>query len=86
MRRAARIDTTARDLTAYAESLGFIVETINGKIDALLAFGQVVTAVDWKSPGGTLTDAQAKLVASGFPVRFISRPEQLDQLKAEITK
>jgi hypothetical protein len=42
--------------------------------------------VDWKSKGGTLTPDQIKLVAKGVPVRFLSRPEQLDALKVEVSK
>ncbi len=84
MRRAARIDNTAKTLTAYAESLGFTYCPINGVIDGLLAWGQTVTAVDWKSKGGTLTDSQVKLIAKGFPVRFLSTPEQIDALRDEM--
>ena len=86
MRRAARIDNTAKALTAYAESLGFVVYTINGDIDANLAWGQTVIAVDWKSPGGELTKGQQRLLARGFPVRFVARPEQIDALRAELMR
>lgn len=81
-----RTDNGSKELVAYAESLGFVYCAIEGVIDGLLALGQTVIVVDWKSQGGTLTARQQRLVASGFPVRFISRPEQLDALKAEITK
>jgi hypothetical protein len=37
-------------------------------------------------PAGTLTPSQQRLVARGFPVRFVSRPEQLDALKVEVSK
>jgi len=84
--RAKRIDNTARALTAYAEQLGFVVYTINGDIDAVLAFGSVLTAVDWKSPDGELTNTQRRLIMRGFPVRFCHRPEQLDALKAELLR
>ena len=84
MRRAARIDNTARDLRAYAESLGFFVLPINGVIDCVLFYGSHTCAVDWKSPEGGLTDAQGKAVARGAPIRFISKPEQLDQLRHEL--
>ena len=86
MRRAARIDNTAKALIAYAESLGFVYLPINGTVDGVLAWGQTTTVVDWKSKGGELTPAQAKLVAKGFPVRFISKPEQLDALRAELMR
>ena len=86
MRRAARIDNTATELRAYAESIGFQVLPLNAVIDCLLFWGSKTFAVDWKSKGGTLTDAQAKIVAKGLPVRFFSTPEQLEQFKWEITQ
>ena len=86
MRRAARVDNTAKELRAYAESLGFVVVPINGVIDCLLCYGSQSLATDWKSKGGTLTADQIKLVAKGVQVRFISRPEQLDALRAELMK
>ena len=85
MRHAARTDATAKSLRAYAESLGFVVVVINGVIDCLLVWSDRVFIVDWKSKGGTLTSDQAKLVAKGVRIRFISTPLQLDQLKAEVT-
>lgn len=84
--RAKRIDNTATALVAYAKSIGFDYEPINGVIDGLLAWGSVVVVVDWKSKGGELTSAQSRLIARGFPVRFIQRPEQLDALKAELLR
>ena len=86
MRRAARIDNTAKELRAYAESLGFLVVPINGVIDCLLQLGSQTVIVDWKSKGGTLTPDQIKLCAKGLQMRFISHPGQLEQLKAEITR
>ena len=87
MRRAARVDATAKDLIAYAKSLGFDYLPINGVVDGVLVFGGFrACVVDWKSPGGDLTPAQSKLVARGFPIRFVSKPEQLDQLKAEVSR
>jgi hypothetical protein len=87
MRRAARIDNTAHALIAYATSIGFDYLPINGVVDGVLAYGGLrAVVVDWKSPGGDLTAAQSKLVARGFPLRVVTRPEQLDQLKAEITR
>jgi hypothetical protein len=86
VRRAARVDNTAKTLRAYAESLGFVVIPINGVIDCLLVWGSQTLIVDWKSKGGTLTPDQIKLVAKGVPVRFLSRPEQLDALKVEVSK
>lgn len=81
--RARRIDTTARDLTAYAEDLGLRVMTINGVIDAwvwLPGPRDIYAPVDWKSRGGTLTPAQIKLVAAGWRIEFLTTPEQVEAL------
>jgi hypothetical protein len=86
MRRAARVDNTAKALRAYAESIGFVVVPINGVIDCLLQYGSHTVICDWKSPGGTLTADQVKLIAKGLQMRFVSRPEQLDALRAELMK
>ena len=83
MRKAARVDTTSRDLRAYAESIGFSVVVLNGVVDCLLVWSWVIFVCDWKSKNGTLTPDQIKLVAKGVPVHFVSQPEQLDALKAE---
>ena len=40
MRRAARVDSTAKELRAYAESIGFVVAHIGGVIDCLLVWGK----------------------------------------------
>lgn len=84
--RARRIDSTATALVAYAKSVGFDYEPINGVIDGLLCWGQTVIVVDWKSKGGELTPAQQRMVARGFPIRFVQRPEQIDALKAELMR
>ncbi len=84
MRRAARVDSTAPALVKAARQLGFQYVPLNAVVDGLLLHpkGRVVI-VDWKSKGGTLTPDQAKLVASGWPIRFIQTPEQLAQLLQE---
>jgi len=86
MRRAARVDNTAAALRKYAESIGFVVIPINGVIDCLLQLGAQTAVVDWKSPMGSLTDAQAKLVARGARIRFVSTPEQIDALRSELMR
>lgn len=86
MRRAARTDTTAKDLRAYAESLGFVVAHIGGVIDCLLIWGDLTFPCDWKSKGGEITKDQGRWIARGVPIKFISKPEQLDQLRAELMK
>jgi hypothetical protein len=86
VRRAARTDNTASALVAYAKSLGFDYLPINGVVDGVLAYGHLSAVIDWKSPDGELTKEQAKLIARGFPLRFISKPEQLDALRSELMR
>ena len=86
MRRAARIDNTATALIAYAKSIGFDYGVINGDIDGYLWLGRRVVLVDWKSPGGELTPTQARMVAKGAPIHFVSKPEQLDVLKSDLMR
>lgn len=84
--RVNRPDNGSKELIAYAKSLGFDYEHLGGAIDGALAWGERAILVEWKSKGGTLTPAQQRLVARGFPMRFISKPEQLDALRAELMK
>jgi hypothetical protein len=84
--RINRRDTGSQALLKYAEDLGFVSHCEGGAIDAYLAWGQQIVAVEWKSPGGTLTPKQGRILARGFPIRFISKPEQLDQLRAELMR
>lgn len=81
-----RVDNTAKPLIAHAKALGFDYEGINGTFDGVLVWGTTAICVDWKSPNGTLTPTQQRMVARGFPVRYISRPEQIDALRAELMK
>jgi hypothetical protein len=84
--RINRRDNGSKALEKYAESLGFVVHSESGAIDAYLAWGQQIVAVEWKSKGGTLTPTQQRLIAKGFPVRFIGNPEQIDALRAELMR
>jgi hypothetical protein len=84
--RINRRDNGSKALEQYAESLGFVVYAESGAVDAHLALGMKIAAVEWKSQGGTLTPSQQRLIARGYPVRFISKPEQLDQLRNELMK
>jgi uncharacterized protein (DUF697 family) len=77
MRRAARVDTTAKDLVKCARQLGCVVLPVNGVVDALVWHRGQTFAIDWKSKGGTLTPAQAKLVAQGAKIYFVSTQQQL---------
>ena len=69
-----RADTTAKALTAEAQRLGLGVAQAGSPC--------------WKNPesGHTLTDAQIKLVAKGFPVRFVGTVAQLEALAADLKR
>ena len=84
--RVNRTDTGSKELIAYAKSLGFDYEHAGGSFDGVLAWGDRAIVVDWKSTGGTLTPAQQRMVARGFPIRFVAKPEQLDALRAELMR
>jgi hypothetical protein len=84
--RVNRSDNGSKELIAYAKSLGFDYEHLGGSIDGALAWGQKVILVDWKGKYGVLTPAQQRMAARGFPIYFISKPEQLDNLRAELMK
>jgi len=81
-----RVDNTSKPLIAYAKALGFDYEPVNATFDGVLVWGATAVCVDWKSAGGQLTPSQQRMVARGFPVRFLSRPEQLDALKSELLR
>ena len=84
--RVNRVDNGSKELKAYAESLGFVAHSEGGTVDCYLAFGDRIFAVEFKSKGGTLTPSQQRLIARGFPVKFVSKPEQIDALRAEAMK
>lgn len=85
--RINRPDTGSKELIAYAKSIGFDYEHLGGAVDGYVWLGRAIAIVDWKKEkGGALTPAQCKLVARGAPIHFISRPEQLDALKAELSR
>jgi hypothetical protein len=77
MRRAARIDTTAKQLIAVVKACGAKYLPLNGVIDGVVLSRGKVWLVDWKSPGGTLTPAQAKLIAAGWPIHCWSDEQQV---------
>jgi hypothetical protein len=80
MRRAAKVDTTAKELTTLARKLGAQVLLLNGVIDANIYYRGQLHAVDFKSPKGHLTPAQQRLVIDGFPLKFVSSEQQLKEL------
>lgn len=84
--RINRPDTGSAALKKYAEDLGFVVHAEGGTIDAYLCLGTRIAAVEFKSKGGTLTPKQQRLIARGFHVVFVSKPEQLDALRNELMK
>jgi hypothetical protein len=84
--RVNRSDNGSKALIAYAKSLGFDYESLGGSIDGALAWGTQAILVDWKSKGGTLTPTQQRLVARGFPIRFLSTTAQIDALRAELMR
>jgi hypothetical protein len=80
---ARRVDTASKLLVKAARQLGVDVEPSGGAVDAFLWLGSVVRLVDWKSPGkADLTPSQAKLIARGCPLHFVSTVEQLQALIA----
>lgn len=82
--RVNRSDNGSKELIQYAKDLGFTYMPINGVVDGVLAWGHRTVVVDFKSKGGTLTPNQQRLVATGFPVTFLTTPAQLDALRAEL--
>ena len=72
MKRAARVDVTAKALTAVARKLGVQVLLLGGgPIDAVWHWRGKVWLVDYKSPKGGLTETQARLVTDGWPITFV---------------
>jgi hypothetical protein len=76
-----RKDTTSKVLIAAVQQLGARYLPLDGVIDGLIETtrGDRIL-VDWKTPGKSLTDAQIKLVAAGWDIRFISTVDQLQSL------
>ena len=76
-----RTDTAAKPLIAAVKQLGARYLPLNSVIDGIVEHRGRVLLVDWKTPGHeTLTPTQAKLVAAGWPIHFISTIEQLQTL------
>ena len=81
-----RADTTAKALTAEAQRLGLTVVTLGGTIHAAICYGSVVRLVEFKSADGGLQPSQAALVAKGVPIVFISTPQQIEALAADLKR
>ena len=81
-----RTDTTSRALMAEAQRLGVSIAPLGGAVDAICWIGNVARLVDFKTPGKTITDSQARLVANGCPLFFISTVDQMQALVAGMKK
>jgi hypothetical protein len=82
-----RVDGTAKALIAHAQALGASYVSLGGVIDGALWFGAVVRLVDWKTPGkAELTEGQGKLLAQGCPIFFVSSPQQLESVVADMRR
>ena len=75
-----RADATAKDLIAAAKKFGAQYMPQDGTVDGILYHKGELYLVDFKSKGATLTDGQAKLVAAGWPIKFVSTVEQLVEI------
>lgn len=84
--RIHRTDDGSKALIAYGKSIGLDYEGINGDLDGFFWLGRRVALVDFKSKGGELTKKQMKLAARNCPIHFVSKPEQLDALKQELSR
>ena len=88
MRRAFanRVDNTSKALIAHAKSLGADYLCLNGDLDGVLKVGPVQWLVDWKTPGASLTPKQAKLIAAGWHIVFLSTPAQVEHAIAQMRR
>lgn len=75
-----RKDTTSKVLIAAVVQFGARYLPLDGAIDGLIEKRGRYWLVDWKTPGQTLTDTQAKLVAAGWDIKFISTVDQVQDL------
>ena len=48
--------------------------------DRLCIYGQSTQVIPRITPGATLTEMQAKLTAAGWPIHYLSKPEQVVEL------
>jgi hypothetical protein len=79
MRRAARRDATEPEIVRALEQVGADVERLD-KFDLLVWYRGRLFMLDAKSPGGRPTEAQERLTARGWPLRYVETP--IDALKA----
>lgn len=75
-----RVDGNAKALIAHAEEAGFLYLPLNVQIDGVLLKGNQTWLVDFKQPKAKKTAEQEKLIAAGWPIHFISSPEEIDAL------
>ena len=88
MRRAGagrKVDASSKTLIAAVKQFGARYLPLNGVIDGIIEHRGQHILVDWKTPGdASLTPAQAKLVAEGWAVKFVSTVEQLQTLLGRV--
>lgn len=70
MTYARRTDTTQAAIVDALRDVGAQVLILGGAIDLLVWYQGEVYPMDPKSPGGTLTATQKRLVAQGWPVKL----------------
>jgi hypothetical protein len=77
-----RVDGTAKELIAAAKQFGAQYAAADGTFDGVLWMPSTgrIELIDWKGARGELTASQAKLVAQGWPLRFIGTVDQLQGL------
>ncbi len=81
MRYTAKIDSTAKALTKLARVYGAQVLPLRGAaVDALLLYRGKYFIIDFKGPKTRKTATQEALVASGWPIVFLSTEAQLREL------
>lgn len=83
--RRAKVDSTHGEIRATLRRLGWRVKdvhTVKGFIDMVAyhpARGLVIL-VDAKTNKGRLTEAQERLVADGWPIKFLRSAEDASQV------
>lgn len=82
-----RIDLSAKALEVEAKRLGVDCAPLGGAVDAIWWLGHVLRAVDYKTPGkAALTESQGRLLARGCPIHFVSTPDQVAALVADMKR
>jgi hypothetical protein len=83
--RRAKVDTTHGEIRTALRRCGWSVKnvhTVKGFVD-MVAYHHgrgLVVLIDAKTNKGRLTEAQAQLVADGWPIKFVRSAEEAAQL------